>query len=527
MATLAEAISLQGRPRTPSARQFLGDIIRIDAGQQRQRQLAERQQREREEEMEKLIYSSADVDYNKIHPFLRSRALGATRDYLVEATGYADQPNARLRVGTRGEELKEYLAGLNQASTQIKGLEDYASKGGYLSDDDQKVLNYFRSGGNPLYIQDYNPARSAAITGFDPNSGQVSFAPFDKLNLEAYATKNYFTPKERLAGREGRYDIIQDTYDPEEVKDLAFQDVLSNDVLFQNALLDFREQAIDELQKETNPLTGRKLFPEITPSTLQDPTFIEEFRTKVGELYSNWAAGLGVPSKEKLRRIPQPRTSGSRTTNLSFGGSGNTLTDFGYIQDTDNFYRSGDSDLGYTAIWQGSTQPVSIDLSGDLFNATTGRFEREGKGDLTGVNELTTAEIEIAPIYISGANKGKPVPKERMVLDEELFTYQPIINLLGTKKDALNRTINEKYIVPLEKAKTGYLLGLTKDEKTATQLLFKRLDEEVKRLNNENKSKPADSKKATLQEALEQSEEITVGEGKGFNLSQEEIDKLY
>lgn len=483
MAQLAEAIALQGKPRVSSSRQFLNDIIRIDQGKKREKGLAQQQQRKREREMEDLVYSSADIDYNKIHPFHRSKALGATKDFFIEATGYADQPNARLRVANSGEQLKEYIAGLNQSSQGIRALEDYVGKGGYINDEDRKVLNYFNSGGNPLYIQDFDPSKTAAVRGFDPEMGNVVFDPFDKISLEARATKKYFTPKERVAGREGRFDIIEETFDPEEVKDLAFQDAVSDEIVFKNAELEFGEQARSQLEKEINPLTGRKLYPEIDQNTVRDPSFVDDYRNKVAMLYADYAAGLGVPSKEKLKSRPRPRTGSQSTTY----GSGTSLTDFGWQQGSDGYYNDGRNDVKYTSAWKGSTQPVNMNLTGSqgLFKASDGTFENK-----TGIQSYQTGETEISPVYTEGANKGKPVPDDRLEEDKGKYKYEALMDLSQTTKTGsgvLSETVVTPYLANLSKVKSGYLLGLTENEKKSALAQFNIIENEVKRLNKELK----------------------------------------
>jgi len=480
MAELAEALALQGRPVTPKASTAVKDFIKISEGKKREKVAKEKAQEKKDKEIEDLVYNSVDVDFNKIHPFNKQNAVNLSSDFTKKATRSQQSPNSRSVINNLGNELKANLSELNNASKNIYSFEKYFQSGGYLNDEDLKVFKYIETG-NPLYIKNYDLKKSAAIKAFDPETGNIIFDEFKKMNLAAYATKKYFAPKERVMGKEGRFDIIGDEYDKEEIRDVAEQDLIADKGgnLWKNAELMFREEVLSELEKEINPITGEKIYDEIDANTLKDPTFIEDYEEALIEKYGNYASGLDKKSKQDLRARPRARVSKKSTKYAS------TLEGFGWENKSDGYYNGGSGeDIKYTAEWRGSTQPVSLNLSGSsrLFNATNGDFEPN-----SATSKYQTAEIEIAPIYTSGNNKGKPVPDSRLEEDKNLYEYESIINLRKTYKDEDKQTIEEKYIVPLPKARTAYYLGLSQSEKKAASAQFKVMGEEVDRLNKDLK----------------------------------------
>jgi len=488
MAELAGAIGLQGRLRGDTTKSFLNDAIRIGEIQKRDRAAQQALVQKEKKGLDDLIGGSIGVDYNKIHPFNRDNALQATKDFVSKSyeTSRSGDPQARVSITNRGSDLEKYIADLGAASKNLYAFENYANSGGYLNEEDQKFMAYVRTK-NPKYIENLDLTKTAAIKAFDPETGDVVFTPFKRVDIKNAGIKKYFKPKERDIGDSGRFDIIGEVYDPQEVKASAMADFAAmqeDDPYYQNALVMFKKQALENLQKKVNPITGEKMYENIDSYSMKDPSFLEDLDAEIAELYGNYFAEMTLPKKEKLRAKPKSGSrSSSKTTNY-----GSTLTDFGWEQGSDGYYNDGTGERKYTSTWKGSTQPVSMNLSGsqDLFRASDGTFENK-----TGIQSYETGQPEITPVYTEGINKGKPVPDDRLELDKGKYKYQALINLSQTTKTGSGvtaETVVTPYLAPLSKVKTAYLLKLDKSEKEATQAQFSVMDKEIERLNRELKN---------------------------------------
>lgn len=330
MADLGEAIGLQGKPNVPSTRQTFTDLINLElrkGNAEAQKQKALRDElAKRQGERDKIIESSVDVDYNKIHPLLKDKALSSAKNFLGYATqvNESQEPNAGFKIKSKGLDFKNEISKYADASKNLFAFEQYASKG-YLNEEDKKVFDYIKTA-NPMYLKDFDLAKSAAVKAFDPETNTLVFNEFQYMDLPAHISKNlYKNTQDRVVGSSGRFDVVEEAYDREGIKQLAMNELMGSPVdspLYKNVEQKFRADVLNQLKTEIDPVTGKARYPEITQYTLQDPTFISDYNELLAEKYGDYAANLGVPQTQRLMARPQP----SVTNNYINTGEGGSAT---------------------------------------------------------------------------------------------------------------------------------------------------------------------------------------------------------
>lgn len=400
-ADLGEAIGLQGRPNTTSARTVFMDTVRM--GQMQKQEKAAKEQAERAGrdkqagQLDKIIADSINIDYNKFHDTDRDAAAQAANEYAKQVYETYNQrdPNYLSKARAAGQQLAINLANLQAASKEKFTFEDYANKGGYL-DDNAKAYQKYLATKNPAYLESIDLKKGGVIQGVEPKFGSASFKPVKPMNLPAYISQNYYIDKgEKVAGRDGRFDIIEDVYNMDTVNQLARADIRTNPDLKDWVQSQFQPQVINKLKNFTDPVTGKNRYNLEDPYTFQDPTFQQDYEKALEDTYADYATSIEGKKTQRLAPIPK-----DNITNINVGTGGKPIDNTIQSENLEIPFgdTAGNSKVAVSGISYGMEgQKILIPKGEYLTNIQNGE-----KLSQKGVTDATVSGIYVLPVYDEG-----------------------------------------------------------------------------------------------------------------------------
>lgn len=357
---LGEAIGLQGRPRTTTAKELFFTGLQLDQAKEQEKARKAQAAKQEDDAFNKQINDAIKIKYEDYHrtdlPVARDLVANNIKRLVeMKASG---NPAWKNEAPNMFNELNFQLGKLRQASNSKFEFEKYANQGGYTDDAARKYYNYLRTN-NPGYLKGIDLSRSTVINAIDPESGAAAFTPLQPLDVNAYIRQNIYDPfkKEQYLGTENGFDRIGNAFDPQIITATALEQFAANPQLRANFEAQNKADILNEMDK--GYWKGK-----INQYTFKDPSFQQDYEEALQNKFVDYVASQ-QPVEEKLSRTPK-----GQTTNIfnNMGGDGSTDSIFSSegahvsFTDTGGNKKTAIAGKSYTMAPQEVILPAGTDL---------------------------------------------------------------------------------------------------------------------------------------------------------------------